>query len=345
MKQTKAYLLPLFYLLFFFSTSNTFAQFSTQFTNGYYTLGLNGGWSYQSSDVRANLNGFGLGLTLGRSLYHQPGSPVSFDLRGRFLYARQYGLDPTRSYDIGSNTALNGTQTLDYTQYPSDLNEPQGFVFQNHRTDVGELSLEAVLTANRLREQTGILASIYGGVGLDWYRTRIDQSDNLGQAYYKGYSDLGPETSKGAALKSLRNEVLDGIYETNADDFENYGKLGIMPSLGIELGYYLTPTFALTAGHRLTFAGTDLLDGQQWADNQNDLYHYTSLGLQWNISTGKSHTKGTKPGITLMEPDRNPSYTSDPNAFLRARIQHVNSSADVTLRLNGQPVNFTFNDE
>lgn len=326
-----------------FSNSNI-AQVSSNFTKGYYTIGLNGGWSYQTSDIRSTSDGFGLGLTLGRSLYYQPNAPLALDIRGRFLYARQYGLDPFRSFSINENPTLNGEEALDYSSYPANFNEPQGFVFQNHRTDVGELSLEAVLTLNQLRERTGFIAALYGGVGIDWYLTRMDQADFDGQEYYEAYSQLNTSDSRRAILDALQTDVLNGDYETRADGFSSSGRLSIMPSVGIELGYELTPYFAVLAGHRLTFATNDLLDGHQWKDPGNDLYHYTSLGLQWKIPAGNQQ-KLENPVITLLEPERTPVSTNQINSYLRARIQHVNNTADITCTLNNRPVNFSFYNE
>ena len=319
------------------------AQFSATTTlPGYTTFGINGGWSYQTSDVRAAPGGFGFGLTLGKNLYYQPGAPLSFDLRGRLLYARQFGLDHFRSFDIDNNEALNGDRSLDYTSYPAGLGVGDGFVFQNHRTDLGELALEGVLTLNQLKERTGFLASLYGGVGLDWYRTRIDQANPFGLEYFTEYSSIDPSRPKASIRKDLSNTILDGVYESNADGFTNSGKLGLMPSVGIELGYQFTPTFALTAGHRLTFSGTNLLDGHQWEDNQNDLYHYTSLGLQWTIPRKPRRATGPSPQIKVLLPATTPYRTPDPNGLLRAKILHVNSPADIQCTVNGRPVNFDF---
>ena len=330
--------------LLLFTAAQLNGQFSSQFSNGYWTFGLNGGWSYQSSDVKNTFDGFGLGLTAGRSVIHRTGGPVSLDLRARFLYARQFGLDPIRSYDIGLNEVLNGNENLDYTNYPNDLNEPQGFVYQNHRTDLAELGLEAVLIANKLRERTGIIASVYGGIGLDWYLTRIDQADRTGTPYYNQYSAIDEFNNTRSTIKTLKNGVLDGNYETRADGFGRFGKLGIMPSLGVEFGYHLTPRFALTAGHRLTFAGNNIIDGHQWEDNQNDLYHYTAFGLQWTFPDGSTNVNGKRPEITLIEPFNNPSQTTSPSGILKARILNVNSTADITCTLNGRPINFNFDD-
>ncbi|NRB50328.1 MAG: hypothetical protein HRU41_21800 [Saprospiraceae bacterium] len=318
------------------------AQQSLRQQGGYYTFGLNAGLSYQSSDVQALPEGFGLGLTLGKNLFYKPGAPISFDLRGRLLYAQQFGLDAARSFDISNNSVLNGSQNLDYTNYPANLGESQGFVFQNHQTEVFELGLEGVLTLNRLRERTGVVASIYGGLGLDWYRASIDQADASGNAYYSQYAGLDQQKSKASIRTELQEAILDGNYESLADGFDNDGgAIGLMPSLGLELGYEVTPNFSIHAGHRFTFAGTDILDGHQWADPGNDIYHYTNFALRWKIRPKESTL--VAPVIEIITPNNRPFTSTVVNGLVRARIRHVQNAAAVSCTINGREQSFTFN--
>ena len=75
---------PLIWLLLIGFTSAVSAQESTYKKKpGYWTLGLNGGFAYQQSDVPTRFDGFGLGLTLGKNLYYAPNAPFSFSARGR----------------------------------------------------------------------------------------------------------------------------------------------------------------------------------------------------------------------------------------------------------------------
>jgi len=320
----------------------TFAQQQVQQQAGYYTFGLNAGLSYQSSDVRSLYEGFGLGATLAKNLYYKPGAPISFDLRGRLLYAQQLGIDGKRSFDIAENTALNGTKLLDYTNYPAGLAEPQGFVFQNHKTDVFELGLEAVLTLNQLREKTGVVASIYGGLGFDWFLTKIDQTNASGQAYYQDYAGLNQQQSESAIQSQLRSAILDGDFETLADGFEaEGGTIGIMPSLGFELGYDVTPNFSIHAGHRFTFSGTDILDGHQWAEPNNDIYHYTNFALRWKVRPRE--TRLVAPVIEIITPNTIPYTSPVVNGLVRARIRNVQNGADVSCSINGREQSFTYN--
>ncbi len=315
--------------------------------SGYYTLGINGGWSYQTSDIKAARGGFGFGATLARNLYQQPGAALSFDLRGRFLYARQYGLDPFRTYDIAGNTAIDGSrpQGLNYLTYPAPLGEPRGFAFLNHRTDLGELGLEGVFTLNRLRENTGIIFSLFGGIGIDGYRVAVDQAGAQGQPYYEGYSSIIEQMGRAEVRRNLRDQILDGSYETRADGFAGQSfKLGFMPSLGVELGYQLSPRFSAHLGHRVTFSRSNLLDGQQLEDSRNDLFHYTFFGLRWRLDRHRANRgHALAPGINIIAPVANPFTTSEVRGGqVRADIKHVNAPADINLYVNGQSHPFDY---
>jgi hypothetical protein len=165
--------------------STLFAQ-NTHFparSAGWVTLGIDGGTAFQTGDVKIDFKGYGGGLTLAKNLAYRPGGLLSFDLRGRFLLTRSFGLDTKRSYGIQNNDWLNGTQSN--ANYLLDKQAPNdsSFVYQNFRNGMGELGLEGVLTLNRLRERTGLVVSLFGGLGIDMYRTKIDQLDALGQRY------------------------------------------------------------------------------------------------------------------------------------------------------------------
>jgi len=316
---------------------------TTTLTPGYWTFGLNAGLAYQSSDVRSTLDGFGFGATLGKNIFFQPGAPLAFDLRGRFLYTRQYGLDPLRSFNIASNRALNGTNLLDYTSYPADLDEPRGFVYQNFKTNTAELSLEGLLTLNRLRERTGVHVGLFGGIGLDWFKTQTDQADSNGNEYFEAYANIN-ESRSNSVIRNELERALDGNYETIADGNSESGTVKFMPSLGLELGYQLSPNFLVYGGHRVTFSGTDALDGERFADPNNDLYHYTNLGLRWTINTTRNQDIARAPEIEIVTPLGSPYTTSSANGLVVANIRHINSAADVNCIVNDRSVNFSYRD-
>jgi large repetitive protein len=332
------------FVLLFFWAGYTHAQLITQAQRGDYIFGINAGFAYQSSDVRAAGNGSGFGLTLGRTMVAGPNSPILLDLRGRLLYARTYGLDPFRSFAIENNKALNGTRLLDYTAYPAALEEPRGFVYQNHRTTHGELGLEAVFTLEELRRKTGFIVSLFGGAGLNGYHVKTDQADASGEAYYAGYANLNDSRPANAILRDLRDVILDGAYESNADNFDGLPKFRIMPNVGVELGLQLGRAFSVHAGHRVTFSGTDLLDGHQWSSPDKDIYHYTSFGMAWRFRVPE-RVRIQPPVIEIVAPLSRPHYTRDPNGVVRAQIRNVRSAADINCTVNGRDVPFRFSGE
>ncbi len=316
---------------------------------GWWTIGLNAGSSYQSSDVCRTYEGWGLGLTLAKNLYYKPGAPLAFDLRGRLLYANQIGADHERSYGLLYNEALNGTLREFDTSFPLDYYDEtapeDSYVYANHRTDLFEVGLEGVFNLNRLKEKTNVIVNLYGGLNLDWYKTRTDQATSLGDVY--DYSIINPESGRGSIRNQL-GSVRDGNYETVADGFDNdYGTITWMPSAGLELGYQLTPRFSIIGGHKVTWSRDDIMDGQRWNDNNeatgnNDLYHYTHLGLRWEV---RPYDKELEPPIIEIErPLPLPHTTDIPNITVLADIKNLSSANDVKCTLNGKPFyGFSFN--
>ena len=313
---------------------------TTERTPGYWTIGLNGGLAYQTSDVPLTLEGWGAGLTLAKNLYYRPGSTFAFDLRGRLLYAESYGLDHERSYGITRNPVLNGVNgDLDYTK----ANNEAGFVFQNNRTHFGEIGLEGVLHFNKLRERTNINLNLFGGVGIGGYWARTDQQNSNGNLYSAGYLGIDTTASRSVIRREL-DDILDGYHETDAQDNE-FGNIGFMPGAGIELGYQLTPRFSLGLGHKVTFTRTDDFDGVKY-DHQNnistdnDWHHYTNLNLRWIIDPKKEKEKG--PEVDIINPHRKTTTIYQPSAFIRASVKYVNNAMDIDMTVNGKSTPFDY---
>lgn len=323
------------------TTGITAQNFSNLRQQGDYILGFNGGVAYQQSDVATDLSGLGFGLTYGKNLIYAPHAPFSLDVRSRFQIARSFGTDIRPTLGIDKNDALNGEKTLDYTGDAAD-----GLVYANHKTNQVEIGMEAVLTLNGLREKTGLGLSFTGGVGLDWYKTMIDQR-NADGLYADQYQQVDAGGAKPFNLSQLE-AIRDGKYETLADGFSGVGKFGIMPSLGLELDYDLTNNLALGVGHRMTFSGTDLLDGQRWTDNNiltgnNDILHYTSLGLKYRFNQQGTSKSNRKPVIELIAPYASGLNTAQAIVPIKATINRVNNAFDVYLTVNGREQKFNYN--
>ena len=339
---TSPYYMRLLTLCLALFASTLFAQ-NTHFparSAGWVTLGIDGGTAFQTGDVKIDFKGYGGGLTLAKNLVYRPGGLLSFDLRGRFLLTRSFGLDTKRSYGIQNNDWLNGTNSN--ANYLLDQQAPNdsSFVYQNFRNGMGELGLEGVLTFNRLRERTGLVLSLFGGLGIDVYRTKIDQLDALGQRY--NYFSIN-EKNGNSQIKGDLGNLRDADFETVVDET----KINWMPAVGIELGYQVTPRFVVGIAHKVTFSRTDLLDGQAWTNqNQptgnNDLHHYTSLHLRWDLQRAqRTQPAAEPPQINILAPQTNPYISQSAYANLRARILHVRNKADIFCYLNGVNQPFT----
>jgi large repetitive protein len=335
-----------FSLVFTFIAISLFGQqFNSRFTpreRGWVTFGIDGGWAYQTSDVRTTFNGWGAGLTLGKNVAYRPGGLLSFDIRSRLLFTRSYGADWRTSANLQDNKALNGSSNIGIN-YLLDKTNPldSSFVFANHRTGMGELDLEGVITFNRLRERTGIVLNLFGGIGFNVYRARIDQGTADGNAY--NYLSINQSNGKANILAQLDN-LRDGKYESRADGSTGTGlRAGFMPDAGVELGYQLGRHFVMGVGHKVTFSRTDVLDGQRFNDQgiaPNDWAHYTNIFMRWDLGRDRSRTR--RPEVDITSPNDNPYISNSASVFVKANIRHVNSPADVHYYVNGEQRGFEF---
>ncbi len=360
--------LPITLLLLFLSL-NTFAQRSDKRVyndDGWWTLGLTGGVAWQDGDICA-LPGWGAGIDLAKNIYHRPGGLLDLDLRGRLLYTQTYGADHELSYGILDNPALNGTNdpAVNYTA----PNGP-GFTFMNHKTHLGEASIEAVLTANRLRENTGVILQGFGGLGLAGYQTFTDQLEGYNGDMYD-WNEIDTDRRRWDVLNQTGG-AYRGIYETPANDYDNAPRVSVMPSLGLGLGYQLTRNFSIGFEHKANWALHDNLEGQQYkrTDNEltddNDLHHYTSLYLRWRIGDRykqeptpsvynepvEDKGMGTYPGdayanapiITFTKPRKEVSTVNNDRVSVAATIEHIDGRSNIDATFNGKPLtSYTFN--
>ncbi len=347
-------------LLLLFLSLNTFGQRSDKrvYTNsGWWTLGITGGAAWQDGDIRA-IPGWGAGIDLAKNIYHTPGGLLDLDLRGRLLYTQTYGADHERSYGILENPALNGTNdpAVNYTA----PNGP-GFTFMNHKTHLGEASIEAVLTANRLRENTGVILQGFGGLGLNGYQTFTDQLNYRDEMY--DWSEIDTDRRR---LDILSQIGTYGYYETPANDYDNAPRISVMPSLGLGLGYQLTRNFSIGVEHKANWALHDNLEGQEYNREDNtlstddDMHHYTSLYLRWRIgdrykeepnptvyndpmddkgmSTYPGADYGNAPIITFTKPKKEVSTVSNDRVSVAATIEHIDGRDNINATFNGKPL-------
>ena len=149
---------------------------NSQFTNPErdtkWNIGFNMGGVWQDGDIKLDRPGFGYGFTLGRAIYEEPGKFWSVDARFRYMKGFTYGQDVTKldSADIENNTI--------YSSNPSNYKNTLGYTYLNNKTMIHDFSLEAVVNFHMLRERTGVLLSVFGGVGVTDYKTTTNLLDN-----------------------------------------------------------------------------------------------------------------------------------------------------------------------
>ena len=246
-------------------------------------MGFNIGGTWNTTDVK-NQTSTGWGLVLGKSFNYNYGSVISFDLRARYLRGMWYGQDN----DTTSLLNYTGTALQEYK-------DQYGFTVNNFQSDVHRVALELALHLNSLRERSGWDPYIFGGVGLTFKQTYGDLLDQNNNSTLYDYSSMlanGP-------LQPQLSSALDKIYDSPLDGSSNAYQAYFMPSLGFGLGYQIGKRVSLGLEHKTTFTRGDDFDGYVSTTPRlkNDLYHYTSLYLNFRFRTrGNGNTTSPTDG-------------------------------------------------
>lgn len=326
-------------LLFLLCFSNSsYSQFTDPERDTKWNLGFNMGGVWQDADVTLDRPGFGYGFTLGKGIYESQGKFWSVDLRFRYLKGRTFG----------QNLSLTDSAAIDdkslYAIGTTNYKATQGLLYLNTETVLHDFSMEAVINFHTLRERTGVLLSVFGGIGITDYRTKTDLLYTPdGQDFDKMY-DFSSIDSNSATKSDFRN-LQDGDYESFAP-FSEDKTIRLMPSLGIGLGYQFSPQWSIGFEHRVTFTLQDKFDGLEQAGTQflqwgdHDKYHYSSVFLRWNIFRGMTSTTTTTrncPPPYLKISDLPELYEVNESLLeVRARVTKINSNSDVILVVNDQ---------
>jgi hypothetical protein len=332
--------------------SSLVAQFIDYERDNGWKLGFNMGGTWQEQENIPNTSfatkpyaGFSGGLTFGKSIFERPGSFLAFDLRYRFLAGKSYG--------------WLGVPTTDELVTGNEI--PYGFL--NYRFGYRENTLEGVLTLHSLRERTGILLYGFGGVGFTRYSVMSDYKDWAGS--YNNYSAIDTTQPHLAIATALRN-ASDLDFETEIIA----SKVRFMPSLGVGIGYQITPSFAMGIEHKITYALNDEIDGH-FVNGNNDKYHYTALIFRWGLlrarpsyrpiantniddystqpttvtpTTTTPVVTGNKPLVNIYNPSAHNSVVHNASYTVKAKIYYVVNNANVIFRHNGTQIyGFTFN--
>lgn len=227
---------------------------------GQWSAGVQVGSNYLRGDVPTLLP------ALQGGVYAQHSFTQSLDLKLMFEVGQTTGLSTTPNSGFLLNSALNGETNPDFG-YDSTQS-----VYDNFAMTHFMLSGVIKVNLNRLIQPQADGWDVYllGGLGMMLYETRIDAyNESAGTRY--DYSQL--EGSDPVQIRNQLQTLRDGTYETAAQqDFLNTTRLlnrtlrsnaivgaGLRVRLGDKVGLGLEGRYHLIAD--------DLLDGQQWTDN------------------------------------------------------------------------------
>jgi len=309
-------------------------------------FGLNVGAAWNTTDVK-NQTDTGWGVIFGRSFNYNYGKKISFDLRLRYLSGNWYGQDYDTTSLLGYNSEYSPEGSI--LQHYDTL----GYTINNFQTEVKELGLELAIHLNALRETTGWDPYIFGGANIVVNQTYGDlvYTDSLSQNAYD-YSPYGISKPEWKLLS-------DGIYDMALDGSQqDKFNIDFMPSLGFGLGYQVGPRFAVGIEHKTTFAMKDVFDGyvnpeERWGLFENDIYHYTSAFLKFNLRNRRSEqhtemipiqdnspeiesaTPCLSPTVSIIAPTGSASVVQSKKLVLKAIITNIDNASAVTVKLNG----------
>jgi outer membrane protein OmpA-like peptidoglycan-associated protein len=253
-------------------------------------IGVKGGIGTVIGDVRSRL-GFGAGLHVRKALGYV------FSLRGELNYLNTKGLNFQPSSNYAKNSAWDAYSGQN--------------VFYNYKTNIYDAALQGVFTLNNVRfhrAKTGF--NLYGfvGIGGTIYDVKVDALNASGAPYdfssvVAQYGPAGYQYKDRKDIrKDLKDNILDGKYETEGEEDPSHAKLFGEPfrpnvNFGLGIAFKLNKTLSLAIEDKVTLPKTDLLDGNQWQENgtaaiaqtrDQDLYNFFSVGLNFAIGGSKS---------------------------------------------------------
>ncbi|HTQ66359.1 MAG TPA: OmpA family protein [Puia sp.] len=252
-------------------------------------IGIKGGLSTVSGDVRSWLPTFGVGAHVRKALGYVFSVRMEYD----YLTAKGLNWSPSTS-GVQANPVLKQI-------YPS------GPVFYNYKTTIQELSIQGVVTLNNIRfhkAKTGVAVYGFGGLGGSTYSTFYNALDANGNPYnYQNivnqFSGSGFTYGNRKEIKKAIKDMLDGSFETMAERDKSQPTIfGGTPFrfvlvLGAGIEFKLNNKFNIALEDKVTITKTDLIDGQQWQETGNngvhvqtrdyDAYNFLSVGLNYNL--------------------------------------------------------------
>jgi len=260
-------------------------------------LGINIGHPMITGDVEPQFpSGFGAGLHLRKSLNYF----FSLRLSGNYYTAK--GLD-ARAQNLN---ALAHEKTFTQNNLKGRFGD-QTAIHRNYKTNIWTGGIEGVVNiGNLLFHQANPKwnMNIAAGIGFEIPKTHVNLFD--GNSNYNWGSvtqglDLNKKSDRKTARKRLK-DMLDDSWETKGGTDRNIRAFGdnkeIYPTFTGSLGIVRRINDRINIGlqHQVIFADNDLLDGFEYrsaADmsNSNDILHYTSLSINFNLGKKSKRTE------------------------------------------------------
>jgi outer membrane protein OmpA-like peptidoglycan-associated protein len=254
-------------------------------------IGLQLGAFSIAGDVRSRWPGFGAALHVRKALGYV------FSLRGQLGFGTTKGLNFKPSTNYLKNSA--------WAPYAGSGDA----IFYNYKTNVFDLSLQGVVTLNNIRfhrAKTGFNIYAFGGFGGMIYDAKVDAlNGNTPYDFSSVITQFGPSNYPYKDRKDIKKALkdkFDGSYETKAEGDNGQPTLFDKPfkpqmNVGAGIQFKLSKKLSLAFEDKVTITKTDLLDGQQWQENDGnappqataqtrdyDSYNFFSVGL--NLSVG-----------------------------------------------------------
>jgi outer membrane protein OmpA-like peptidoglycan-associated protein len=273
----------------------------TEFMNGTYNypakprnqweIGIKGGLSTISGDVRSRLPSGGFGIHVRKALGYV------FSIRMEYDWLNARGLNFASSVGWHRNPVIEQTYRL--ATGPGYWAQQ---IYYNYKTNIQDLGLHGVVTLNNIRfhkAKTGVNFYGFGGIAGVTYAAKYNTLNEQGLPYTYAGITSATYSNKKDALKALK-DLLDDTYESQAERDPLQPKLGDRPfKVAFEFGggvqFKLNNRFNIAIEDKVTLPKTDLLDGQQWQENYDgsasaiaqsrdyDTYNFLSVGLNYNL--------------------------------------------------------------
>ncbi|MBC7553393.1 MAG: hypothetical protein H7257_05395 [Taibaiella sp.] len=221
-----------------------------------------------------------------------------FSTRLQYIYgvAKNLDVQPTQAFDAPYTT-------LGYVpSYNATPTKPTTDVYRSTRMESSQLNLDLIFNIHNISfHNARNCMSFYGYVGLGGlaYKTRVNALDANYEAY-KFNTLTTTKASNSTTRKDLQTKM-DKTYESVADNANastilDKKTLDFAPSIGAGVQFKLNKQWNISIEDRYTMPADDYLDGTKFGGNvgnmvavsqSSDGINYFSLGLNYNIKTGK----------------------------------------------------------